>query len=245
MATYQYKVEGIYETDKGSGNKDYTNFNYEINLSRFYPEGAGSHIISRFLPTWIKKQKNKPMFSGLRHWVITEVNKIDDEFPLVGKEISELSEYEIQELACMYDILEIPLPGTMPIAELRKKAMLAYMKKVLKIPMKTPAEQEELDFFKRQPDGSLELDLSGYKLKVKLNKNFYTKKEEVKKKSIEDFDIDDVVQKDDTNHDKSANIVDLREETVKKNEQNKVQNNAQNGQFPSAQQLTNQLNQAN
>ena len=186
MAVYLYKVEGIYETDKGSG-KDYTNFNFEIKLSRFYPEGAGSHILRRFLPILIRKQKNKPLLSGIRSWLITDVEKINDEFPLLGKEISEMDEQEIQELACMYDIFEIPLPNTVSISELREKAMIGYMKKVLKIPMKTPEEQAKLDFFKRQPDGTLKLDLGNEKLVVDIVGDYLGKKEVVKKKSLSDF----------------------------------------------------------
>lgn len=186
MAVYLYKVEGIYETDKGSG-KDYTNFSFDIKLSRFYEEGAGSHIVRRFLPYLIRKQKNKPLFSKIRNWVITDIQKVSDDFPLVGKEVSEMNEQEIQELACMYDLFEIPLPGVMSITELRNKAMLAYMKKVLEIPMTTPDEQASLDFFKRQPDGTLKLDLGDEKLTVELMDNYLGKKVEVKKKSLSDF----------------------------------------------------------
>jgi len=186
MAEYLYKVEGIYETDKGSG-KDYTNFSFEIKLSRFYPEGAGSHILRRFLPILIRKQKNKPLLSGIRSWLITDVQKVSDDFPLAGKEISEMNEQEIQELACMYDIFEIPLPNTMSITELRYKAMEAYMKKVLKIPMKTPEEQAKLSFYKRQPDGTLKLDLGDEKLVVEVVDNYLGKKQVIKKKSLSDF----------------------------------------------------------
>ena len=186
MAVFNYKVEGIYETDKGSG-KDYTSFNFEIKLSRFYPEGAGSHILRRFIPVLIRKQKNKPLFSGVRSWLITDVQKVSDEFPLAGKEITEMDEMEIQELACMYDIFEIPLPNTMSITELREKAMIAYMKKVLKIPMKTPEEQAKLSFFKRQPDGTLRLDLGEEKLVVEVVDNYLGKKQVIKKKSLADF----------------------------------------------------------
>lgn len=186
MATYLYSVEGVYETDKGSG-KDYTNFNFKIKLSRFYPEGAGSHIVSRFLPVLIKKQKNKPLFSKIRNWVITDVQKLNDDFPLVGKDISEMNEDEIQELACMYDIFEIPLPNTRSITELREKAMEAYMKEVLKIPMKTPEEQSKLEFYKRQPDGSMKLDLGDEKLIVELVDNLKNQKVEIKKKTLSDF----------------------------------------------------------
>ena len=186
MAVFKYQVEGIYETDKGSG-IELTPFNFEIKLSRFYADGAGSHILRRFLPILIKKQKNKPLLSGIRSWLITDVQKVSDEFPLEGKEISEMNEEEIQELACMYDIFEIPLPNTVSITELREKAMEAYMKKVLKIPMKTPEEQEKLAFFKRQPDGTLKLDLGNEKLVVEVKGDYLGKKVEVKKKTLNDF----------------------------------------------------------
>lgn len=186
MAVFEYTVEGIYETDKGNG-KDYTPFSFVIRLSRFYEDGAGSHILRRFLPILIRKQKNKPLLSGIRSWLITDVKKVSDEFPLEGKDISEMDEQEIQELACMYDLFEIPLPNTVSISELRNKAMIAYMKKVLKIPMKTPEEQSKLDFFKRQPDGTLKLDLGGQKLVVNVIDNYLGKKEVVRKKTLSDF----------------------------------------------------------
>lgn len=186
MAVFLYKVEGIYETDKGSG-KDYTNFSFEIKLSRFMAEGAGSHILRRFLPILIRQQKNKPLLSKIRSYLIVDAQKISDDFPLEGKEISEMSEYEIQELACMYDIFEIPLPMTCSITELRLKAMEAYMKNVLRIPMRTPEEQEKLDFFKRQEDGTLRLDLGNEKLVVEVVRNYVNKKEEVKKMTLSDF----------------------------------------------------------
>ena len=186
MAEFKYTIEGVYETDKGTG-KEFTNFNFEIVLSRFYPDGAGSHILRRFLPTLIRKQKNKPLFSGVRSFVITNIEKVSDEFPLKGKEISQMNEDEIQQLACMYDIFDIPLPSTMSITELREKAMIAYMKKVLAIPMKTPEEQAKLDFFKRQPDGTFKLDLGDEKLFVEVVDDYIAKKNEVKKKSLSDF----------------------------------------------------------
>lgn len=186
MATYLYTVEGIYETDKGSG-KDFTNFKFQIKLSRFYPEGAGSHILARFLPMLIRNQKNKPLFSKVRHWVITDTVKLDDDFMLEGKAIDSMNEEEIQQLACMYDIFEIPLPSTMSITELREKAILAYLKKVLKVPMKTPEEMLSTAFFKRQEDGTIKLDLQGEQIKVDVIGDYLGKKTEVKKKTLTDF----------------------------------------------------------
>ena len=65
--------------------------------------------------------------------------------------------------------------------------MLAYMKKVLEIPMKTPEEQEKLSFFKKQDDGTIRLDLGEEKLTVEVIGKFVGKKEEVKKQTLGDF----------------------------------------------------------
>lgn len=188
MAIFEYTVEGVYETDKGNG-KDYTPFNFRIKLPRFEKQekGACTHILRRFLPILIKNMKYKPLLSGIRHWVITDIQKISDDFPLEGKEIADLNEYELQELACMYDLFEIPLPSTTAISELREKAQQAYMKRVLKIPMEKIQDQEKLSFFKRQPDGSLKFDLGDEVLKVEIVDNYIGKKVEVKKKSLGDF----------------------------------------------------------
>lgn len=188
MAIFEYTVEGVYETDKGSG-KDYTPFNFKIKLPRFEKQekGACTHILRRFLPILIKNMKNKPLLSGIRHWVITDIQKVNDDFPLEGKEIKDLNEYELQELACMYDLFEIPLPSTIAISELREIAQKAYMKKVLQIPMEKIEDQEKLSFFKRQPDGSLKFDLGDEVLKVEIVDNYIGKKVEVKKKSLGDF----------------------------------------------------------
>lgn len=188
MAIFEYTVEGVYETDKGNG-KDYTPFNFKIKLPRFEKQekGACTHILRRFLPILIKNMKNKPLLSGIRHWVITDIQKVNDDFPLEGKEIKDLNEYELQELACMYDLFEIPLPSTTAISELREIAQKAYMKKVLQIPMEKIEDQEKLSFFKRQPDGSLKFDLGDEVLKVEIVDNYIGKKVEVKKKSLGDF----------------------------------------------------------
>ena len=187
MAEYLYKVEGIYETDKGSG-KEYTNFSFDIKLSRFYPEGAGTHILRRFLPILIRKQKNKPLLSSIKSWLIVDIEKVSDEFPLVGRAIEDMDEMEIQELACMYDIFEIPLPNTMSIIELRYKAMEAYMKKVLKAKIDTPEEKERNAFYRKQIDGSYKLDFGEEKLKVCLVGDYEGKKQTDKKITLKELE---------------------------------------------------------
>lgn len=237
MATFEYTVECIYETDKGNG-KDYTPFNTKFVLSRFREEGAGSHIVRRFLPLAIKGAKNKPLFSGIRHWVITDVQKLNDEFPLEGKEIKAMNEQEIQELACMYDLFEIPLPSTTSISELREKAMIAYMKQVLKIPMKTPEEQEKLDFFVRQPDGSLKLDLGDRKLLVEVKADYLGRKEEVKKLSLDDFIGKSAEQSE------GGVTVTAHSFTDESEGKSQEQSQGQDGNFPNAKDLVNGFKQA-
>ena len=203
MAVFEYTVEGIYEIDKGSG-VDLKNFEFKIKLARFTDKGAGTHILRRFLPILIREQKNGALFSKIRHWLITDVKKVSDDFPLGGKEIAEMNEQEIQELACMYDLYEIPLPATTSITELREKAQIAYMKKVLKIPMATVEEQAQNGYFVRQDDGSLKFDLGENKLCVKVFDIFSKKRAETKKLTIDDYerklglnDEDDVVINED------------------------------------------------
>lgn len=198
MAEFKYTVEGIYETDKGSG-KDYTPFKFEIRLPRFegHEKGAGTHILRRFLPILIRNLKNKPVFTKVRNWVITNIEKLNDAFPLEGTDINNMNEKEIQELACMYDLYEIPLPATTSVDELREFAQKAYMKNVLKIKMNTVEEQERLEFFKRQPDGSLKFDLGNEVLTVQVIDVYKNDKTVVKKKKLADFISTDEKQQDD------------------------------------------------
>mgnify|MGYP004563913319 CR=1 FL=1 len=187
MAVFEYTVECIYETDKGSG-KDYNNFDCKIQLARFREEGAGTHILRRFLPMLIRQWKNAPLFSKVKHWVITDSKKISEEFPLEGKDILKMTERECQELACMYDLFEVPLPTTMSISEMRKNTALAYLKKVLGVKMNTPEEKEQSAFFKYQPDGTLDLDMDGEPIEVIVLKNYGDKiVKEVKKKTLQDY----------------------------------------------------------
>ena len=42
-------VEGIYESDIGSGQKKYENFNYTLELSKENPDGIDTHILFIFI----------------------------------------------------------------------------------------------------------------------------------------------------------------------------------------------------
>lgn len=159
----QVTVEGIYESDIGSGQKKYQDFNYTFTTSRKTPKGLETHVMRRFIPLLIARDKNKKsiIFSRIKSFVITDIKNIDNSKDcIIGKEINNLDALQIQDLAATFDLYEIPLYGTCSIVELRNKAIEAYLKKVLKVPMENSKQKAELRFFKKQSDGNFVLDFT-------------------------------------------------------------------------------------
>lgn len=186
MALYNVKVEGIYESDKGSGQKEYVPFNFEIKVARFKQAGVETHILRRYIPLLCKQ--NKKMFSRVKNFNIVDIQKLNDSFPLENKDIKTFNEKEIQDLATMYDLYEIPLPSTMSITQMREVAITTYLKNVCKVPMDTPEEKAVLDIFEQQADGSYQLNVEDNSYPVVVN-NDYAEKEitDTPKKSIADY----------------------------------------------------------
>ena len=176
-------VEGVYESDIGSGQKKYENFNYTFELSREKEEGVDTHVLRRIVPYLISKDKNKAKVpcSRIKSYLITNVEKLDKKSTLLGKDILELSEWETQDLACLFDLYEAPIAGKMSIVSLRYKTAEAYLKKVLKVPMKTALEKANLEFYKQLPDGTFKLDFGNEKLLVNIPDGYFEKEEEKKK----------------------------------------------------------------
>lgn len=177
-------VEGVYESDIGSGQKRFEKFNYTIELTREKEEGIETHIMRRFIPYMIAKDKSKAKtpFSRLRSYMITSIEKIDKKSNLLGKDILALDDWEIQDLACLFDLYEAPVYGKLSISALRNKVAEAYLKKVLKVPMKTALEKSQLAFFKQLPDGTFKLDFGNEQLLVNIPDGYFEKEEEEKKK---------------------------------------------------------------
>lgn len=185
-------VEGIYESDIGSGQKKYQSFNYTFLTSRQTPKGIETHVMRRFVPLLVAKDKNKKSipFSRLKSFIITDFKTVEDTKDcVIGKEIKTLNDWQIQDLAATLDLYEVPVFGSCSILELRNKAILAYMKKVLKIPMKNAKDKAELNFFKKQPDGTFTLDFSEEPpLIVEIPDGYFgNKKKEVVKKGLAYF----------------------------------------------------------
>lgn len=187
---FKITVEGVYESDTGSGQRQYEGYSYDFSISKPTERGIMTHIQRRFIPYLIGKDKAKvsKIFSRLRTCIITNTQTVDDKKSIIGKDINELTEWEIQDLACLFDLYEVPLPHTCSITEMREKAIIAYMKTVLKIPMSTPQERSQLDFIRQLPDGTYKLDLKR-KICIKVPIGYFEKKKkEVEKKSLSFFE---------------------------------------------------------
>ncbi len=229
---FKITVEGIYESDTGSGQRQYEGYSYDFNISKPTEQGIMTHIQRRFIPYLIAKDKTKvsKIFSRLRTCIITNAQTIDDKKTIIGKDINELNEWEIQDLACLFDLYEVPLPHTCSITEMREKATIAYLKTVLKVPMDTPKERSQLDFIKQLPDGTYKLELKK-KIYVKVPTGYFEKKKvEVEKKSLSFFEslIDSFVG------DKEG-----EEKTPESDSGKNTQSDKGNDGFPSADSLLN------
>ena len=180
----EVKIEGIYESDVGSGQKKFKPFEYSYKTARINPKGLFTHALRRHAPYLIQKDKKNSniLFSRIKSLNISNIKTLDEECYLEGKNIAELSDWEIQDLACLYDLYEIPLHGVCPLPELREKAMLAYLEHVLKVPMKTTKEKDALDFFEKDEDGTYKFKPEGLNLPIKIYDSLIEKKQGVVKK---------------------------------------------------------------
>jgi hypothetical protein len=85
-------------------------------------------------------------------------------------------------------LYDVPLHGVLSLPELREKAILAYMKNVLKIPMETNKDKDKLNFFEKQDDGSYKLNLGEEKVIVQVNESLIEQKsDKTQKKGLSDF----------------------------------------------------------
>lgn len=186
----EVKFDGIVEFSMGSGQSKYESFEYTIKTARNREAGLYSHICARFAPMLIKADKRfKAMpFKRIQSLVITEVKELTEANYLIGKNILELDEKEVQDFACMYDLYEVPLAGTQALSLIREKALICYMSKVKKVPLKTPADKKKWRWFVEQSDGTFRFDAQGDKFPIQhIDEYFNEKKTEIKQKGIEEL----------------------------------------------------------
>lgn len=186
----EVKFDGIVEFATGSGQSRYESFEYIIETAREKESGLYSHICARFAPMLIKQDKKfKGLpFKRIQSLVITEVKKLDKENYLIGKNILELTEKEVQDFACMYDLYEVPLAGTQALSLIREKALIAYMHKVKKEKIKNPEDKRKWKWFVQQEDGTFRFDAQGDKFPIQYVSTYFEKqKTEIKQKGMDEF----------------------------------------------------------
>ena len=183
-------IEGVYESDIGSGQKKYESFKYEFKTSRLTERGLETHCARRFIPYLIANDKSKKLpFSRVKNFVITDIQYVNDNADcVINKDINELNAWQIQDLASLFDLYEIPAGLTCSISQKREKAILAYLKKIVKIPMNTVKEKEQTDFLVKQPNGAFKLELNGAKVLAQVPEGYMvTKSKEAPKKGLAYF----------------------------------------------------------
>lgn len=127
---------------------------------------ASMHVRGRYAMNWIKNAKDedgKPKYperiDRIHQCFVDDVEEAKSSFSFIGKDIKELSQEELQDLATAKNIMKIPLPNSgHSKRSMLELAYAAYCSVVLK--QKLKPEPHEVGFnFKKLP--SLFLDASG------------------------------------------------------------------------------------
>lgn len=151
--TIKVIVDGLYETDIGSGQKKLHDYEFTFELPRFKTTGLETLLMRRFIPMAIAENKKMETCSRVKTIHISDVQKMNNECSLQGKNILAMSEKEIQELACLFDLYEIPLPRKMSLSELRERAFEIYSERVLGIPLKEDKDKAKYDIYEKTSAG--------------------------------------------------------------------------------------------
>lgn len=117
-------------------------------------EVAEMHLQSRYMPEAIRTDERyaENRFHKLRQTHIDDVKTVEAEMSFIGKNLKELDDKELQDLATAKDLRSIPLPkrqSGMSIRDMRVRAYIAYKEKILKQPVsREDREDIERDFAK-------------------------------------------------------------------------------------------------
>lgn len=146
--------EGVYSSAIGQYRRTIP-FRFEHEVAGNHTDCLESHLKKRYVPMMIAKNKNlKDPFERLVSFRLVKYEKNDKANPLNGKDLFNLNEWEIQELARTFNLFEIPLPFTTTLSELRQKAAFQYLKRVKGLKIDTDKEKLQYDFFKKDLSGS-------------------------------------------------------------------------------------------
>ena len=193
------KYEGVYSSTVGQYKRTIP-FRFEHEVAGNHTDALESHLKKRYVPMMIAKAKNlKDPFERLVSFRLVDYEKNNKPNPINGKDLFELNEWELQELARTFNLFEIPLPFTTTLSELKQKAAFQYLKRIEGLKIDTDKEKMEFDFFKKDLNGSWVIELDE-PLIIEIDENKTEDTQAVKKKiSLKDaLGIKEVIQLPDT-----------------------------------------------
>lgn len=175
------KYEGVYSSTVGQYKRTIP-FRFEHEVAGNHTDALESHLKKRYVPMMIAKAKNlKDPFERLVSFRLVDYEKNNKPNPINGKDLFELNEWELQELARTFNLFEIPLPFTTTLSELKQKAAFQYLKRIKGLKIDTDKEKMEFDFFKKDLNGSWVIELDE-PLIIEIDENKTEDTQTVKKK---------------------------------------------------------------
>jgi hypothetical protein len=130
MKALKVTISGSYRDAK----KDLIDFE---NLVGIVPEAdhdvAAMHVRDRFAAMWLAEAKDKDgeklykeRVDSIRNVFIDNIEVVEHNFTFFGKNIKEMSEIELQELALYKDLRRVPLPKRISGTDIRDMRVTAY-----------------------------------------------------------------------------------------------------------------------
>lgn len=132
MGMLKVTISGDYRTS-GGAHGDIIDFEGVVGVMPECDEAMiQSHVMNRFVGAWIKASgKYAARFNSRRTCYVDKVEKIAGKPSCIGKDIKALSWDELQELAVVKNLLQIPLTHATDIRAARETAYLQYSEKIL------------------------------------------------------------------------------------------------------------------
>jgi len=122
-------------------------------------EVAVMHMQSRYLPNALKSDKRyTERVHKIRQIHVDDMKEVEGELSYVGKDLKELSDVELQDLATVLDLRRIPLPARQSGMSLRDMRVIAYMTFADKIQGKVMKQEDVAAEFAKLPAIKLTAD---------------------------------------------------------------------------------------
>jgi len=132
MGMLKVTISGDYRTS-GGVHGDVVDFENVVGIMPECSEDwIQSHVMNRFIGQWLKADSRYPArFNSRRTCYIDKVEKVAGNASCIGKDIKSLNWDELQELAVIKNLFQIPLIHATDLRAARETAYLQYSEKVL------------------------------------------------------------------------------------------------------------------